>query len=164
MIDHRMVRVGLLARVIEQDGWVPHQAVRITVAPPISGPTSVPSLRADWLDSWKLDKQTWLHINASYMVTPAPFSSALAPGRSHWWQARVGLVRALTATGVVLAGSVAVVPSPFESVTRPKPDLELAVIVPVTGPVVISLGGGALIEAYREDSLIRAQAGVSWLF
>lgn len=161
-VDHRAVRVGLLARLTRQDGWWPSQSLRLTVAPPIAGGSRSPSLRADWLDSWQLsDRRTWLHLNASYLVAPDAVPGGLAPGRRDWWQARVGVVRALTADGVALAAAVGVLPSPFEVRDHLRADPELAVIVPLGRSLVFSVGGGVLVQT---DSVMRVQAGVSWTF
>lgn len=160
VVDHRAVRAGVLARLTQQDGALPSQAIRVTVAPPIAGPSRSPMLRADWLQSWKLpDKRTWVHLNASYLVAPDPFPGGVA--RTDWWQGRIGLVHALTVSGVALAGSVGAMPSPFEARASLRADPELALLVPLGGGWVFSVGGGVLVQA---DNVMRVQAGVAWLF
>jgi hypothetical protein len=160
-VDHRAVRVGILARLTGQDGAWPSQALRVTVSPPIAGGSRAPSLRADWLDSWALSRRTWVHANAGYLVAPDPVPGGLTPGRRQWWQARIGLVHALTTEGVGLVTSVGIGPSPFLVADQLRADPELAIVVPLGAGFAFSAGGGVLVQA---DSVMRVQAGLSWTF
>lgn len=160
-VDHRAVRVGMLARLTEQDGAWPSQALRVTVSPPIAGGSRAPALRADWLDSWALSRRTWLHVNAGYLAAPDPVPGGLARGRRDWWQARLGLVHALTTEGVGVVASVGLGPSPLVAADQLRADPEVAIVVPLGAGVAFSVGGGVLVQA---DNVMRAQAGLSWTF
>ncbi|WP_447859710.1 hypothetical protein [Nitrospira calida] len=160
-VDHRAVRVSVLARVTRQDGGWPAQAVRLTVAPAIAGGSRAPSLQADWLDSWKVGARAWVHLNASYLVAPDPFPGGFPPGRRDWWQARLGGVYALAPSGLALAGSVGILPSPFLLRDQLRADPELALLVPLARGLVVSVGGGVLVQS---DNVMRAQVGLSWTF
>lgn len=161
-VDHRAVRAGVLARLTRQAGVWPSQAIRLTIAPPVAGESRAPSLRADWLDSWRLsDRRTWLHFNASYLVAPDPIPGGLIPGRREWWQARIGAVRALTEGGLAVAAAVGVLPSPFELGDRLRADPEIGLIVPVGGGWVLQASAGVLVG---QDNVMRAQVGLGWTF